>query len=186
MRRGMRHIYIYIYIYIRHRAARHQWSVSNALYHVPWFLSSFKGTQGGLTRASAWPFSDHIFTSVFACVLGRYWWRFWVPFGSKLDPNSTRHRWKINSERSFENKATISTHWSRKSMLSNMKNIVKMMEGCSKSHFSHIRKDVHKMTLRPSFWRGFSSQNRPKIEKKSFWYRYGNRFDLSLIFLSDF
>ena len=25
------HVYIHIYIHIRHRAARHQWSVSNAL-----------------------------------------------------------------------------------------------------------------------------------------------------------
>ena len=34
-------------------------------------------------------------------------------------------------------------------MLSKSKNIAKRWEGCSKSHFSHIRNKVEKVTLRP-------------------------------------
>ena len=60
--------------------------------------------------------------------------------------------------------------------LSNLKNIAKRWEGYSKSHFSHIRKDVKKQPKDSSFWRGFWSQNRPKIKKKSFRNRYEKSF----------
>ena len=61
-------------------------------------------------------------------------------------------------------------------MLSKLKNIAKRWEGCSKSHFSHIRNKVEKVTLRP--------QNRAKIKKKWFRNRYTNQVDFQLDFLS--
>ena len=49
-------------------------------------------------------------------------------------------------------------------MLSKSKNIVKTMEGCFKSPFSYIRNEVEKVTLGPSFWRGFLNQNPANIK----------------------
>ena len=67
-------------------------------------------------------------------------------------------------------------------MRSKSKNIAKTMEGCSKSHFSHIRNKVEKLSCDPSFWRGFWSQNRPKIKKKSLRNRYQNQLDFCIFF----
>ena len=56
-------------------------------------------------------------------------------------------------------------------MLSKLKNIAKTMEGCSKSHFSHICKEVEQMILRPLILDRFldpkSTQDREKVVSKS-------------------
>ena len=56
-------------------------------------------------------------------------------------------------------------------MLSKSKNIAKTMEGCSKSHFSHICKEVEQMILRPLILDRFldpkSTQDREKVVSKS-------------------
>ena len=56
-------------------------------------------------------------------------------------------------------------------MLSKLKNIAKRWEGCSKSHFSHIRNKVEKVTLRPLILERFlgakSTQDREKVVSKS-------------------
>ena len=56
-------------------------------------------------------------------------------------------------------------------MLSKSKNIAKRLEGCSKSHFSHIRNKVEKVTLRPLILERFldpkSTQDREKVVPKS-------------------
>ena len=56
-------------------------------------------------------------------------------------------------------------------MLSKSKNIAKRWEGCSKSHFSHIRNKVEKVTLRPLILERFldpkSTQDREKVVPKS-------------------
>ena len=56
-------------------------------------------------------------------------------------------------------------------MLPKSKNIAKPLEGCSKSHFSHIRNKVEKVTLRPFILERFlepkSTQDREKVVPKS-------------------
>ena len=56
-------------------------------------------------------------------------------------------------------------------MLSKSKNIAKRWEGCSKSHFSHIRNKVEKVSLRPLILESFldpkSTQDREKVVPKS-------------------
>ena len=56
-------------------------------------------------------------------------------------------------------------------MLSKSKNIVKQLEGCSKSHFSHIRNKVEKVTLGPLILEWFlnskSCQDQEKVVSKS-------------------
>ena len=56
-------------------------------------------------------------------------------------------------------------------MLSKSENIAKTMEGCSKSHFSHICKEVEQMILRPLILDRFldpkSAQDREKVVSKS-------------------
>ena len=56
-------------------------------------------------------------------------------------------------------------------MLSKLKNIAKRWEGCSKSHFSHIRNKVEKVTLRPLILERFldskSCQDQEKVVSKS-------------------
>ena len=56
-------------------------------------------------------------------------------------------------------------------MIPKSKNIEKRWEGCSKSHFSHIRNKVEKVTLRPLILERFlepkSTQNREKVFSKS-------------------
>ena len=56
-------------------------------------------------------------------------------------------------------------------MLSKSKNIAKRWEGCSKSHFSHIRNKVEKVTLGPLILDRFSdpksTQDREKLISKS-------------------
>ena len=56
-------------------------------------------------------------------------------------------------------------------MLSKSKNIAKRWEGCSKSHFSHIRNKVEKVSLRPLILERFlepkSTQDREKVLSKS-------------------
>ena len=56
-------------------------------------------------------------------------------------------------------------------MLPKSKNIAKPLEGCSKSHFSHIRNKVEKVTLRPSILERFlepkSTKDRKKVLSKS-------------------
>ena len=56
-------------------------------------------------------------------------------------------------------------------MLSKSKNIAKRWEGCSKSHFSHIRNKVEKVTLRPLILERFldskSCQDQEKVVSKS-------------------
>ena len=56
------------------------------------------------------------------------------------------------------------TSQGRTSMPSKAKNLEKIMEGCSKSHFSHIRNEVEKVTLRPLILERF-------LEPKSTQYR---------------
>ena len=56
-------------------------------------------------------------------------------------------------------------------MLSKLKNIAKRWECCSKSHFSHIRNKVEKVTLRPRILERFldskSCQDQEKVVSKS-------------------
>ena len=93
--------------------------------------------------------------------------RFGVQFGSKFDPNFKKIRLKIAFEKTLE-KYTLS---GQKSTLPKWKNIVKPLEGCSKSHFSYIRHEVEKVTLQPLISERFlepkSSPNREKVVSKS-------------------
>jgi hypothetical protein len=56
-------------------------------------------------------------------------------------------------------------------LLPKSKNIAKPLEGCSKSHFSHIRNQVEKVTLRPLILKSFldpkSTQHQEKVVPKS-------------------
>ena len=147
--------HVYIQTFIRHRAARRQWSVPNALYHVPWFLSSFKGTQGGFLGWRAWNFPS-IFSMHFLHALrGALGLDFGSHLASNLNQNSTRHRQKVPLKSTFGKTTLKVTPLSRKSMLSKLKNIAKTMEGHSKSHFSHVRNEVENTTLTPLILESF-------------------------------
>ena len=72
-------------------------------------------------------------------------------------------------------------------MLSKSKNIAKRGEGCSKSHFSHIRNKVEKVSLRPLILESFldpkSTQDREKVVPKSL--QKSNRFLIDFGFIWD-
>ena len=65
-----------------------------------------------------------------------------------------------------------------KSLLPKSKIIAKPLEGCSKSHFSHIRNQVEKVTLDLHFGEVFGAKIFPRSNK---WFRnrYKNRCDFS-------
>ena len=54
----------------------------------------------------------------------------------------------------------------RKPMLPKSNNIAKRPEGCSKSHFSHIRNNVEKVT--PYFGGGFGTEIDPRSRQSGF------------------
>ena len=89
----------------------HQWSVSNALYHVPWFLSSFKGTQGGQACMMFLVLRDFFRSFFQACfsmrsrvllmsILVPIWPPIWTKIRPKIDENCVsttplKKNWKI-------------------------------------------------------------------------------------------
>ena len=52
-------------------------------------------------------------------------------------------------------------------MLSNLKSVAKTMEGCSKSHFSHVRNEVEKTILKPPILETFLELQSVRDRKKS-------------------
>ena len=70
-------------------------------------------------------------------------------------------------------------------MLSKLKNIAKTLYCRSKSHFSHIYKEVEKPTARPLILKGFWSQNRPKIKKSDSEIVLKNHLNLNMILIAD-
>ena len=96
---------------------------------------------------------------------------FGAHLGSNLDQNSTQNRTKARLKSTLEKVPEKYTLLGEKSMLSKWKNIAKTMEGRLKSHFSHIRNEVEKTSLKPlileRFWEPKSSQNQEKVVPKS-------------------
>ena len=87
--------------------------------------------------------------------------------GSNLDQNSTQNRTKARRKSTLEKVPEKYTLLGEKSILSKWKNIAKTLYYRSKSHFSHIRNEVEKATLKPlileRFWEPKSSQYREKV-----------------------
>ena len=96
---------------------------------------------------------------------------FGAHLGSNLDQNSTQNRTKARLKITSEKNPEKYTILGENSMLSKLKNIVKTMEGLLKSHFSHIRNEVEKTSLKPlileRFWEPKSSQNQENVVPKS-------------------
>ena len=92
---------------------------------------------------------------------------FGVQLGQKIHPKSK----KIRLQSVFGKRYKKYHASGGKVMLPKSKNIAKTMEGCSKSHFSHVRNKVGKSTLRPLILERFldpkSSQDRQKVVSKS-------------------
>ena len=62
-------------------------------------------------------------------------------------------------------------------MLPKSKNKAKPLEGCSKSHFSYIRTEVEKVTLRPVIWERFLELKSTQDRKKGTRNRYTNQVE---------
>ena len=57
-------------------------------------------------------------------------------------------------------------------MLSHLRNITKTMEGYSKSHFSHVRNEVEKTTLKPPIPKNLLELKSVQDAEKTFRNRY--------------
>ena len=77
-------------------------------------------------------------------VFNGFWILFGFQVGAKIDPKSQ----KVCLQSAFEKTIEKYNLWGRKSLLPKSKNIAKPLEGCSKSHFSHTRNEVEKVTPR--------------------------------------
>ena len=134
-----------------------------------------KGAQGdSLRRATRPPWATENpskFHQKINLDFHRFFHQFWVPFGLQFAPKFNPKSKIIPLKIAFGKTTEKYTFSIRKSTLLKSKNVAKRWEGCSKSHFSHIRNEVEKVTLGPSILERFldpkSTQDREKVFSKS-------------------
>ena len=111
------------------------------------------------------------FAFIFLSIKAPNWRPLWTKFRPKIKDKKVRL--KSISPKTFE-KCTF-----LRSQTDPLKieNIVKPFEGCSKSHFSHSRNEVEKVTPRHLFLERFLEPKSTQDRKKRTRNRYKNHFD---------
>ena len=137
---------------------KHQHALKNAPKWLPeWLQEAPGGSLGPLLESTLF--------------LDTFFHRFWLPSGLQVGPKFEPKSKKVRLKIAFEKTSEKYTLYGRKSTLPKSKNIAKPLEGCSKSHFSYIRNEVEKVTLRPFILERFlkpkSSQYQKQVVSKS-------------------
>ena len=107
-----------------------------------------------------------------------FYHRFGLPFGIQFGFNFDRKSKKIRLESIFKKTSEKYTFWGRNSNFRKSKNIAKPLEGCSKSHFSHIRNEVEKVAPRPLILESFLEPESSQDQKKGTRKRYKHQFEI--------